>query len=56
MRAPASPEEQAFFNQLKETLKAPTMADLLRHLAAERALEIGLELPEKWRIYYDKRV
>jgi len=31
------------------------MADLLRHLAAECAIEIGLELPEKWQIYYEKR-
>jgi hypothetical protein len=55
VRAPTSPEEQVFFNQLKESLEAPTMADLIRHLAAERALEIGLELPEKWQIYYEKR-
>ncbi len=56
MRSPTSPEEQAFFNQLKEALKAPTMADLIRHLAAERGLEVGLELPEKWRIYYEKSI
>ena len=55
VRAPTSPEEQSFFEQLKTRLEAPTMADLLRHLAAERALEIGVELPEKWRIYYEKR-
>lgn len=55
VRAPTSPEEQGFFNILKEKLEAPTMADLLRHLAAERAIELGLELPEKWRIYYEAR-
>ena len=54
VRAPTSPEEQGFFESLKLELGAPTMADLLRHLAAERGVEVGIELPEKWRIYYEK--
>lgn len=55
VRSPTSPEEQGFFNRLKDELNAPTMADLIRYLAAERALEVGVKLPEKWRIYYENR-
>lgn len=55
VRAPTSPEEQEFFETLKDELKAPTMADMIRYLAAECALDVGIELPERWRPYYKKR-
>lgn len=55
VRSPTSPEEQKFFRQLKDELGAPTMADLIRYLAAQKAIEIGLKLPPKWRIYYENQ-
>ena len=52
VRAKSSVIEHEFFEKLSEKLKAPSMADLLRYLAAEKGLEVGLKLPEKWRPYY----
>jgi len=53
VRAKSSAQEQAFFEQLCRRLKAPTMADLLRYLAAEKGLEVGIVLPEAWQPYYE---
>ena len=55
VRAKSSVVEHEFFERLSGKLKAPTMADLLRYLAAEKGLELGLKLPETWRPYYDKK-
>lgn len=52
-RAPTTPEEQAFFNRLKDAVMAPTMADLIRYAVAKVALERGVEIPEKWQPYYE---
>lgn len=51
-RAPTTPDEQAFFEQLKEKVMAPTMADLIRYAVVKVALENDVEIPERWRPYY----
>ena len=53
VRATASPEERAFFEKLQKEVLAPTMADLIRYAVTKVALERDVEIPEKWRPYYD---
>lgn len=56
VRAPTSPDEQAFFLKLKKEMGAPTMSDLIRHCCVRIALEEGLEieLPESWKPLYEQ--
>ena len=55
VRATTSPEEQAFFLELKKKMNAPTMSDLIRHCCTRIAIEEGIELeiPKSWRALYD---
>ncbi len=55
VRATTSPEEQAFFLKLQKEMKAPTMADLIRHCCVKIAIQEGvkIELPQTWRALYD---
>lgn len=55
VRATTSPEEQAFFLELKKEMNAPTISDLIRHCCVQIALEekLDIELPEAWRALYD---
>ena len=54
VRAPTSPEEQAFFLKIKKAMSAPTMSDLIRHCCVRIALEeeLEIEIPEAWRALY----
>lgn len=52
-RAPTTLDEQAFFNRLRDAVLAPSMADLIRYAVSKIAIENGVEIPEKWRPYYD---
>lgn len=54
VRAPCSPEERAFFAEMRIAMGGGSISDLLRYAVARLAIEEGMSalLPETWRANY----